>query len=87
MSISGIFLESPETYDYQNDVVIRLTDPTFTVHQMDILDRCKEGDRITVREKSYRIREINPLGHGRMELRLINDKLRSYEKESKTGLL
>ena len=74
MKINGIFLESPETYDYQNDVVVRLTDPTFTVHEYDVQGDLMEGDSIFVRGKTYKIRELNPLGHGRLELRLVNGK-------------
>ena len=74
MKIKGVYLESPETYDYENEMVIRLTDPTFTVHQDDLNFEVKEGENVEIRSKKYKVREVNPLGHGRIELRLVSGK-------------
>ena len=55
-------------------MVVRLSDPTFTIHEEDIDGDLKEGFFVEVRGKTWKIRELNPLGHGRIELRLINGK-------------
>ena len=74
-ALPGIFLENPETYDYQNDVVVRLTDPTFTVHEDDLkAPDAMEGGKIYIRGLPFTIREQNTLGYGRIELRLISGK-------------
>jgi len=74
-ALPGIFLESPEIYDYENNVVVRLTGPTFTVHKDDLREETPdglEGRDIFIRGLPYKIREQNLLGHGRIELRLLD---------------
>lgn len=73
--IDGVFLENPETYDYENEVVVRLTDPTFTIHEEDLKESTSlEGLPLFIRGKQFKIREQNPQGHGRIELRLVSGK-------------
>jgi len=76
-ALPGIFLESPEIYDYENNMVVRLTGPTFTVHKEDLSREAlekTEGCEIFIRGLPYKIRERNFLGHGRIELRLLDGK-------------
>ena len=42
-ALPGIFLESPEIYDYENNMVVRLTGPTFTVHKDDLRGETPDG--------------------------------------------
>ena len=56
-------------------MVVRLTGPTFTVHKDDLRGEAPdglEGRDIFIRGLPYKIREQNLLGHGRIELRLLD---------------